>query len=285
MLVPNPSNFVIGKKEIYNLTHFLCIPLVTASLRPQLMRSMGILRDSPASGQVPLQAFVPVDTLSMSLRIMMSLPTPDRFARAEKLLQSLDLNPLTRELSKPSLRVRSIKERFSDVEKTLSLSPVASMNQPLPLRVTLSGLVANPVRNQDIMARTFVAKCHDPTFRLNHLCNNLAIIFEAAGLYNPSLSRRLQKLLGLPLSGVCLIQTSLIPSSKLVPSRHQPGRLKGEERPEVDSQELVRTFKDFVWADNIRLERLSICRLGFRKRISQQGPDAQLLEACGVSLS
>ena len=281
MVFNNPSKLVFNRNQTYNLTHYICIPLVTASSRPQLTRSLGLLRDSPASVSVPLRAFVPVDTLNVSLRIVMSLPTPDRFAKAEKLLQSFDLNSLTRELSKPSLSERSIKERFSDLEKSLSLSPVASMNQPLPLRVTLSGLVAHPLRNQDIMARTLVAQCHDPTSRVNHLCNNLAIIFEAAGLYNPS-SRILRRSLG---HAVCLIQTGLIPPSKLVPSHHHPGKLEGEAPLEIDSRDLVRTFKDFIWADNIRLEKLSICRLGFKNRIHQQGLGAQLLEACSVSLS
>lgn len=285
MVLTNPSKFVINRNQIYNLTHFICIPLVTASSRPQLTRSLGLLRDSPVSGNVPLRAFVPIDTLKMSVKITMSLPTPDRFAMAEKLLQSLDLNSLTRELSKPSLRERSIKERFADLKKSLSLSPVASMNQPLPLRVTLSGLIASPTGYHDIMAHTFYAQCHDPTFRVNHLCNNLAIIFEAAGLYNPSSSYRIQKSVGFALSGVCLIQTGLIPSSEFVPARRQPGKLQRSKSLKIDSRDLVRTFKEFVWADNIRLERLSICQLGFHKRARQQGLDAQLLEACSVSLS
>ena len=266
MVFNNPGKLVINRNQIYNLTHYICIPIVTASSRPQLTRSLGLLRDSPASASVPLRAFVPVDTLNVSLRVVMSLPTPDRFAKAEKLLQSLDLNSLTRELSKPSLSERSIKERFSCLEKSLSLSPVAFVNQPLPLRVTLSGLVAHPLRNQDIMARTLVAQCHDPTSRVDHLCNNLAIIFEAAGLYNPSSSYSLQKSLG---HSVGLIQTGLIPLSKLVPSRHDPGKLKAEAPLEIDSRDLVRTFRAFIWADSIRLERLSICRLGFKSRTHQ----------------
>lgn len=71
----------------------------------------------------------------------MSLPTPDRFAAAKNLLQSLDLISLTKELSKPSRRERSIKENFLDVEKSLSLCSAVPMTQPLPLYLTLSSLV------------------------------------------------------------------------------------------------------------------------------------------------
>ena len=89
----------------------------------------------------------------------MSLPTPSRFDEAKRLLESLDLNSLTRELSKPSRKLRPIREQFSDLEKSLSLSSVANM-KPLPLHVTLSSLVAqtpgfqvaNPVQVEKLFA-------------------------------------------------------------------------------------------------------------------------------------
>ena len=214
----------------------------------------------------------------------MSLPTPSRFAEAKKLLESLDLNSLTRELLKPSRRERSISEQFLELEK--SLSSVSNMTQPLPLHITLSSLVAKPVRNQDIKVLTLFASCHDPTSRVGHLRNNLTIIFAAAGLFDQSslrsVHRRKFKENPVSVPGVSLITMRGI-RGNLVPSRTEPGKVR-DYRPDIDSRDLTRTFKDFVWAENIRLERLSICQLGINAQTRRAGPDAQLSEACSVPL-
>ena len=115
----------------------------------------------------------------------MSLPTPGRFAEAETLLRSLHLNSLTRELSKPSFKERSIKEKFLDIERSLSLSSAAPTTQPLPFYLTLHGLLAAHVHKQDIMVRTLVAQCYESTSRVRHLFNNLAIILAAAEFFDP----------------------------------------------------------------------------------------------------
>ena len=286
MVFTHPTNIVMCRKQTYNLTHFVCIPLVTASSRPLLRNSLGLLRDNPASAKIPSGAFIPIDTLHLSLGFAMSLPTTGRITEANKLLQSLDLNSLTRQLSKPSLRERSIKEISSDVERSLSLSSGAPMAQSLPLHVTLSGLVAAQLEGQNIMAETLLAHCYDPTYQVNHLCNNLAIIFAAAGLFDPSTQHQFRRTklrkMGLPLPKVSLMKTSR--PTYHVPSRNQPGKMEGDRSPTIDSRDLVRIFKDFVWADNIRLERLSICSLGITEQIRQLGSDARLSEACSVSL-
>lgn len=116
----------------------------------------------------------------------MSLSTPSRFADAKRLLESLNLNSLTRELVKSSRRKRSISEKFLELEKSLSLSSVVTLNQPLPLHITLFSLVRNLPNVQDKKVGSLHALCHDPSSRVRHLCNNLAIIFAAAGLFDHS---------------------------------------------------------------------------------------------------
>lgn len=208
----------------------------------------------------------------------MSLPSPGRFAKANKLLQSLDLNSLTRELSKPSPEERSIRERFLDVERSLSLSLVAHITQPLPLHLTLSSVVAKLFMGQDIIVNTLVAKAYDPTSRIHHLCNNLAIVFAAAGLYNIFIDkvphRIILKTMGRPLLGVPLIRTEVLRPETYIPSPTQTGKMQRKDPPVIDSRDLVRIFKDFVWADKIRLERLSICPPGLTKHVRQAGSDA-----------
>lgn len=280
---------VASRHQIYNLTHYICIPLITAFSRPLLQSSLERLRSNPASASIPSKAFVPLDTLHLNVGIVMSLPTPPRFAEAEKLLRSLPLNSLTRELSAPSFEGRSIREKFLDIERSLSLSSAAPMTRPFPLHLTLRGLLAAPLGDQDIMVKALNAHCHESTSRVRHLCNNLAIIFAAAGLYNPYTERMARRIelqtTGKPLGKVALIRTDLIRSTALVPSREQPGKFQQEVPPNIDSRDLVRIFRDFVWADSIRLERLSICPLGLQRHIEQEGSKAHLREECSVPLT
>lgn len=278
----------MSRHQIYNLTHFVCIPLITPVSRPLLQTSMQLLRDNPASTAIPSGAFIPIDTLHLNLGIVMSLPTPGRSAVAEKLLRSLHLNSLTRELSEPSFEERSIREKFLEIERSLSLSATAPMTRPLPLHLTLRGLLAAPIDDQDIMVKTLNAQCYESTSRVHHLSNNLAIIFAAAGLHNPyseSMAHRIRlQTAGIRLGKVSLIRTDLIRPKTLIPSPEQPGRLQRETPPNFDSRVLVRIFRNFVWADNIRLDRLSICPLGLYKRIRKEGSKARLREECSVPL-
>ena len=218
----------------------------------------------------------------------MSLPTPDRLAKAKKLLESLDLNSLTRELVKPSLRERSIREQFLALENSLSLSPAVKMEQPFPLHVTLSSLVAH--RNpEDIMCGNLSTQCHGSTYRVLHLFDNLTIIFAAAGLYrsswvNDGTSKWLKEARSaLSLPGPLLINTKWM-ERPLVPSLRHPGKLREGRSLKFDPRDLLCTFKDFVWAESIRLEKLSICRLGLAQHIRRAGSDAQLQEVCSVPL-
>lgn len=219
----------------------------------------------------------------------MSLPTPDRLAEAKKLLESLDLNSLTRELVKPSLRDRSIRGQFWELEKSLLLSPAAKMDQPFPLHVTLSSLVAGRIFGEDIMTRSLFTQIHDSTCRVMHLLDNLRIIFAAAGLYDPNwnkfgISKSLREARSaLSVSGPRLVSTNWI-DSPCIPSLAVPGKMERKKGLTFDPRDLLCTFKDFVWAENIRLERLSICRLGTTKQIQRAGLDAQLQEVCSVPL-
>lgn len=72
MVLTRPTNFALSRQQMYNLTHFLCIPLVTASSRPLLQSSLGLLRDNLAFASIPPGAFVPIGTLHWNLGVAMS---------------------------------------------------------------------------------------------------------------------------------------------------------------------------------------------------------------------
>ena len=275
-----PTKFIKDVNQVHNLTHFICIPLLTSSSRPILEHSLGVLRESPASASIPSEAFIPPGMLQINLRIPMSLSTPSRFADAKKLLESLDLNSLTREPLKPSRRERSIHEQSLELEKSLSLSPVPNMTQPLPLHVTLSGISTKFLSNN---TPNLAAQGHDPTSRVRHLRNNLAKIFAAAGLFDQSSLRAAFGKVYQPAVLLIRMDRRRDRSGKLIPSHTQPGTVKTYV-PYFDCRELVRTFIEFVGADHLRLERMSLFAVGFSMRFDRADPDAQLSESCSVPL-
>ena len=140
------DKLVRSRNQILGLTHFICVPLATVSSMPVLQQSLGVLRHNPA---IPPGALVPPGMLQINVGITMNLSTPSQFARAKQLLESLNLNSLARELTKPFPTGRSVRDRFLELEKSLSLSSVAYTNQPLPLHVTLSSLDSDPPAHQD----------------------------------------------------------------------------------------------------------------------------------------
>ena len=72
-------------------------------------------------------------------------------------------------------------------------------------------------------------------------------------------------------------------SDEAVPSPYEPGAFE-RKRLTFDPRDLIHTFKDFIWAEDIRLDRLSICPLGLPKLIQRAGLDAQLPELYSVPL-
>ncbi|RYF47995.1 MAG: hypothetical protein EOO38_11055, partial [Cytophagaceae bacterium] len=80
------------------LTHFLCLPLITDSSRPQLERGLSKLKtDLEATSLVPPKAIRPVGTLHLTLGVM-SLDA-SKLEDANQYLQSLNLHNLFRDIS------------------------------------------------------------------------------------------------------------------------------------------------------------------------------------------
>lgn len=79
-----------------------------------------------------------------------------------------------------------MKENFLVLERSLSLSSASPTTDPSPLIITLSGLFAGSLGSQDPMVKCLLAKCDDPTSRISHMLNNLAIIFASAGVFDLS---------------------------------------------------------------------------------------------------
>ena len=59
---------------------------------------------------------------------------------------------------------------------------------------------------------------------------------------------------------------------------------KEESRPLIDARELIPRYRDFLWAETFRLERLSLCQMGVTRQGEGLDLDVQLGEVFGVPL-
>ncbi|KAI4910694.1 hypothetical protein J4E90_006949 [Alternaria incomplexa] len=117
------------------LTHFLCLPLVTETSRPQLQQRLenfkeGLSKDGP----VPTKAVRPVGTLHLTLGVM-SL-SPQQLEQAQQYLSDLDLHTLLRDIT--HLRVAEAAAESGEIAENLN---AAAMPDTDALTVNLESLV------------------------------------------------------------------------------------------------------------------------------------------------
>ncbi|RDL39001.1 uncharacterized protein BP5553_03341 [Venustampulla echinocandica] len=129
------------------LTHFLCLPLVTPSSRPQLQASLSVFREKITQNRtprnpdgIPEAAVRPLGTLHLTLGVM-SLVAPEKVERALGLLRELDLKSF---LLSSNIAGSSMKEEVTSLtteEKTVTveasaISPSGSVAQQSAVTLT-----------------------------------------------------------------------------------------------------------------------------------------------------
>ena len=63
--------------------------------------------------------------------------------------------------------------------------------------------------------------------------------------------------------------------------RQHDGRGHGprpNERLSLDAERLIETYRDFIWASDIAVERIDICRMGAEKVLDIEGKDTGEVE-------
>ncbi|CAL3972822.1 unnamed protein product [Diplocarpon coronariae] len=228
------------------LTHFLCIPLVTSTSRPQLQKTLSIFKDDAAncatSGRrfpsgIPPQAFRPLGTLNLSVGVM-SLLSPERQEGALKILRQLN----------PTELLSSIKpaDTRSDAESPGEKSQDTGQD-PASLNITLKGL-----RSMQETSKTpaLFAPSLDPDMRLYRFCQKLREVF---GDFLVQDTRPLR--LHAP-----ILNTLYVPGKKTTKKRARKERLK------LDATELIARYENFVWMEGVRVEKVAICKVGAQVR-------------------
>jgi activating signal cointegrator complex subunit 1 len=257
------------------LTHFLCLPLVTRTSKPQLEASIGVFRESVASEQpqetasengvtrIHPKAIRPVGAMHCTLGVM-SLDQ-DRLDKAIKLLQSLDITQLLLSIAADTPLGTTV-----DPQEITPKEPSTKDQRPVPLRrpvsppaerasratsdpltIDLKGLVSMHVPEKTSIV---YIEPRDSSERLYPFCLALQDIFKREGILVPD-DRELK------------LHATLVNTIYAKGRKSQGHGSKANAPMKIDARALLDKYADFVWAKDVVLDRIAICEMGAKKRI------------------
>ncbi|KAL9120692.1 MAG: hypothetical protein Q9187_002746 [Circinaria calcarea] len=278
------------------LTHFLCLPLVNPLSKPQLQASVQqFITDVtvPSSHNeitIPHKAIRPLGTLHLTLGVM-SLLSPQRVASALEFLQGIDVLEVLRRASGAVLPeggteaavdeggvIDAAEQPETDSQLSTGLSRSESLSQgekegsPPPLIVSLYGL--RPM-HEPTSTSILYAPPTDATSRLYPFCVALCNAFTEAGFLIPD-SR--------PLRLHATIVNTIYAKEK---TARKKGGGHGKDRMGArgfDAKQLLERYEGFVWAEDIRLDRICICEMGAKAVEKEEGEEVEYVEIGSLPL-
>ncbi|KAG9185684.1 hypothetical protein G6011_07015 [Alternaria panax] len=299
------------------LTHFLCLPLVTDTSKPQLQQGLEKFEEDLAKdGTVPSKAIRPVGTLHLTLGVM-SL-SPQKLDEAKQYLQDSDLYVLLRDITHQ--RVAEKAAESGEIAENLN---AAAMPDTDALTINLESLIpmqaphktsilyAEPqdpsqrlqpfaaALREQFMEKGFVEK-DDRPLRLHATITNT--IYAKPKKYGRGRSKHSKLKDGLkhmehkvsphhhtnrddtltshidndnPEDETTSAAGSLDGDNITAPpdlSTTESPRPTGEGHgPDgkswmrFDARNLIEKYKGFVWAEDVRVDRVCICKMGAKK--------------------
>ncbi|RFU31986.1 hypothetical protein B7463_g4392, partial [Scytalidium lignicola] len=284
-----------------HLTHFLCIPLVTPTSRPQLQTSLSRFRADltsnvntntitnttsqssqlpsqssqlsssaslPPAGKIeprptiPPKAIRPVGTIHLTLGVM-SLVTPEKVQRAVDVLRGLDLKGLLLRSSSSGSSSSTGSNNRRNGEKEESRAGARSELESDAAVVDELKVTLKGVSSMNDPTKTSVLYTApvDHDGRLRRFCLGIRDIFMAADLMVAD-TRPL-------LLHATVLNTVYVPGVKRKggPSARN-GRGGGggrKERLTLDARDILERYRDMEWMSGVRVEKVAICRMGARK--------------------
>ncbi|KAK4214462.1 AKAP7 2'5' RNA ligase-like domain-containing protein [Rhypophila decipiens] len=259
-----------------SLTHFLCIPLVTRSSRPQLTSSLASFREqvtSPLSGfNVPEEAIRPVGSLHLTLG-MFSFPgdktktnnsnlsedaasgqgeeeSQDRLEKAKAILQSLRPREIIRAFKPPPAMPGSA-----------ATPPLVEQKEQEEIKITLQGL-RSMQSTTPTKSAVLYAPPADPQGRLQQFCEGVRKVFLDAGVMVPD-NRPL--LLHATIVNTIYVKGRNRQQQQRGRGGHGQGRNNRRDRLTIDATSLLDQFEDQVWMEDVRVEKIAICKMGAKK--------------------
>lgn len=216
------------------LTHFLCIPLVTATSRQQISANLSSFRadvTSAVSFGIPEQAIRPVSTLHLTLGVM-SLPKDEGLEKAVALLKTI--------------MPRQILAEIVPTRPSTSGTLVAEARGPPPPfpTVTLKGLHS---MQSAAKASVLYAPPVDPEGVLRRFCEKLRATFQEAGFMEED-------------------TRPLLLHATILNTIYVKGR-RGKERGRmtIDARQILDRYDDYVWVEGVPIEKIAICKMGAKQ--------------------
>lgn len=273
-------NFVKEKSQVHKLTHFLCMPIATTLSRAQLEQTLHQFRNDPSTSEIPPGAYRPLQTLHLRVKTL-SLKTGDRVDAACQHLRSLNPDGLLQRALKESLRctrgVRGEQQITPSIDQGSSKNDVLADSKSPSLTITLSGVRCTPLRGQGTLNRRLQASCIDSTSRLMPFLDEIRKSFDGAGFRIASDRQTYNEL-------VVLLSTMSNRPNTIIRDAKQPDKFRQVYPPLFETQNIIEKFEDFVFAENIKLEKLSLCELGLHTALEKFGAETHLPEVCSVPL-
>ncbi len=241
------------------LSHFLCIPLVTSTSRPQLQKTLNSFKEKVTKTRtaelpdgIPEKAVRPVGTLHLTLGVM-SLLTPERVEGALKVLKELNLKQILTGITPANTRSEAEKSTIDLGGKKIS----ASEEIPPPISIALQGL-----RGMQEASKTSVLYTSplDPDLRLYRFCQKLRDIF---GDFLVQDSRPL------------LLHATIV-NTIYVPRRKEKGGHRRKDLLKLDVRELLLDYEEFMWMEGVRVEKVAICKMG--AKVQENGEEEYVVE-------
>lgn len=227
------------KPKASQLTHFLCLPLVTPTSRPQLSASLASFRDDVVGAEelggfdLPVEAVRPVGTLHLTLG-MMSFPRDEGLDKAVGMLGSI----------KPREVLAGVRRPVMPGAAGPATTHGGETGSQLLL--TLKGL--NSMQKPE-RATVLYAPPSDPDGILQGFAEQVKATFKDAGLLAPD-DRPL-------LLHATIVNTVYVKGGKNGHKGKKWGR-----NVIGNAQAMMDRYDDQVWMDKVPLEKIAICRMG-----------------------
>jgi activating signal cointegrator complex subunit 1 len=246
-------------------THFLCIPLINPTSRPQLAESLASFRavaTSPYGHNLPAAGVRPLGTLHLTLGVM-TLPRPEDLARALDLLRTLrprDLWAAAVAAAQARTRAPLAVEAGKPSAGLAERAGTPSQRAPTEPRIGLRGL-EHFGGGAGAQASVLYAPPADADGALRGFCEAVREPFLASGVMADEAR-------GLQLHAT-VFNTTYVP---------KPRGAKGKMT--VDARELLRDYEAFEWAKDLPLRSVAICKMG-AKKVVVDGEEDEEYEVMG----
>ena len=129
------------------------------------------------------------------------------------------------------------------------------------------------------MNRRLHALCTDSTSRLRPFLDEIRRSFDAAGFRIAPLRQTYEFE-----QRIVLLSTMSNRPNTIIRDTEQPDKFRRADSPLFETQDIIKKFEDFVFAENIKLEKLSLCELGLQTALEKFGAETRLQEVYSVPL-